>query len=126
MKPISLDLRERIVVALQETSSSLLVAARFRVSASFVRKLRLLSERTGDIAPRKVPGRERAVKGRDELLLVGIVREQPDATLEELREALVERGGPPVSGTTMWRQLNRMGLTLKKKRSVPRNATGRT
>jgi transposase len=49
MTAISLDLRSRILRALEADPSSLRVAARFDVSASFVRKLRIQMRRTGDI-----------------------------------------------------------------------------
>jgi homoserine dehydrogenase len=114
MKPLSLDLRERIVNALEHETSSLIVAARFDVSGSVVRKLRLKVERTGSIEPVPIPGRERLIAGADEDHLAELVREHPDATLKVLCELLEAEAGIVVSETTMWRQLKRMDITLKK------------
>jgi transposase len=123
MAPLSLDLRERIVEALKKEPSSLKVAARFDVSASSVRKLRLKLQRTGEIAAGKAPGRERLVRGRSEQRLQQLIDRYPDATLEVLCDLLEEKTGVVVSETTMWRQLRRMGMTLKKSPSTPPRET---
>jgi transposase len=61
MKPYSRDLRERVLEALEADSSSLRVAARFGVSGSFVRKLRLKIQRGDSIEPQHGGGREQIV-----------------------------------------------------------------
>ena len=119
MKATSVDLRMRILQALEDEPSSLIVAARFKVGARSVRKLRLRMLRTGVIEPDSPPGRERLVKGEDEERLRQLVRECPDATLNVLCELLADETGVAVSETTMWRQLERMGITLKKRVSAP-------
>ena len=116
----------RILQALEEEPSSLIVAARFKVGASSVRKLRLRMLRTGVIEPDSPPGRERLVKGEDEERLRQLVRECPDATLNVLCELLADETGVAVSETTMWRQLERMGITLKKRVSAPPRESDRT
>jgi transposase len=122
---VSMDLRLRVIGALKKEPSSLKVGKRFNVSASFVRKLRLKSARTGDVAPGTAPGRERLVRGEAEETLRQLVSEQPDATLEELCELLRDRSGVNTSVATMCRQLSRMGITLKKRASTPRRGTRR-
>jgi len=66
MTAISLDLRSRILRALEADPSSLRVAARFDVSASFVRKLRIQMRRTGDIRARRGMAKRRLVNERTE------------------------------------------------------------
>lgn len=126
MLPLSVDLRKRILEALKEDSSSLRIAKRFKVSSSVVRKLRLKVERTGKLEPRRIPGRERLVQGKLETKLLRVVERYPDATLVVLCELLEDQSGMRISETTMWRQLRRMGLTLKKRQSTPRRDTART
>lgn len=126
MQPISLDLRRRIIAALKKDPSSLAVAKRFSVSASAVRKLRLRVRRTGELQPRPIPGRERLVKGKVEEKLRRVVARHPDATLVVLCELLADETGTTVSETTMWRQLRRMGMTLKKRPSMRRSETAPT
>ena len=116
----------RILQALEEEPSSLIVAARFKVGASSVRKLRLRMLRTGVIEPDSPPGRERLVKGEDEKRLRQLVRECPDATLNVLCELLADETGVAISETTMWRQLERMDITLKKRVSAPPRESDRT
>lgn len=125
MASISLDLRERILKALLEDSSSLRVAARFAVSASFVRKLRIQVRRTGDARAGKAHGKERLVTGAKERKLRDLVDKHPDATLVELSKLLERSARLSVSETTMWRSLRRLGLTRKKRVSVRVNAPAR-
>ena len=126
MRALSLDLRQRILAALETESSSLIVADQFGVSASSVRKLRLKVKRTGDPAANTAPGRERLVRGKVEKRLRRIVGEHPDATLNVLRELLADESDVRVSETTMWRQLKQMRNKQKKKPSVPRRRVART
>ena len=49
-----------------------------------------------------------------------------DATLAELRAWLQNERGVRVGITALWREIKRLGLTLKKSRSMPRNRTART
>ena len=51
-----------------------------------------------------------------------LVDKQPDATLEELRAELPIA----VSVTTLWRALDDLKLSFKKKSSTPPSKTGRT
>jgi transposase len=114
MRAYSMDLRERVVMALDEGESSLEVAARFGVHDSWVRKLKRRRERTGSIAPSPHGGGcERKVDLATEQQLRVAVDECNDATLEELRQRLAVCGRH-VSLTSVWRALSRMGLTLKK------------
>jgi transposase len=114
MSPYSMDLRERVVAALDEGESSLEVASRFGVSDSWVRKLRLLRSATGSIAPRPHGGgKKRCIDPAGERVLREIVAERNDAILAELCDAFAARVRR-VSIQSMSRALIRMGLTLKK------------
>ena len=60
MKPYSLDLRHRVLDAYRGgEGSQRQLAARFRVSLSFVRNLLRLARETGDVAPRPHAGGHR-------------------------------------------------------------------
>jgi len=118
-----MDLRERVVAALDEGESSLEVAARFGVSDSWVRKLRLRRAATGSIGPKPHGGgKKRCIDAAGEELLRQIVAEKNDAILMELCDAFASRS-KRVSIQSMSRALIRMGLTLKKRASMPPNAT---
>jgi transposase len=114
MKPFGEDLRRR-VLELPEDVPSAEAAERFSVSESFVRKLRQRVRDGGSMAPLPYPGRERLIRDSDEQALAALVDEYPDATLNVLRELFEDAVGIVVSEPTMCRQLQRMGITLKKR-----------
>ena len=90
MKPISQDLRERILDTVQRGDGSLRqIARRFLVSVSFITRLLQLHRSTGSLEPRPHGGGNPAVLGPEDLQqLRKLVQKQPDATLEELRQRL--------------------------------------
>lgn len=124
-KPLSEDLRERIVEAVEGGSSRRATALRFAVSISAVIKLMQRWQRTGAVVPGQMGGWKDHALAAHEELVQELVRARPDLTLEELREALA-RQGITVGRTSVWRFLRAQGLTLKKRRSMPQSRTGRT
>jgi transposase len=113
MRPYSADLRERIVAALERGQGSLReLADVFSVSLSCIVRLLRRHRATGSVLPQPHAGGPPAVL--DEAAcqrLLDLVREQPDATLAELRTRL----GVPCSLSTICRALQRHGLSRKKK-----------
>jgi transposase len=116
MIPYSQDLRKRILETVQRGDGSLRqIARRFLVSVSFVTRLLRLHRGTGSLEPKPHGGGNPAVLGPEDLeRLRGLVGQQPDATLEELRQRL----GASCSTMTISRALRKLGLPRKKK--VPR------
>src|SRR5207302_2903344 len=116
MTPYSQDLRERILETVQRGEGSLRqIAQRFLVSLSFVVRLLQTYRRTGSIQPRPHRGGNPAALGPEDLeRLRELVRQQPDATLEEWRQRL----GVACSTMAICRALKKLGLPRKKK--VPR------
>jgi transposase len=113
MRPYSNDLRERIVAAVDRGEHSLRqLASLFTVSLSCI--VRLLQRRrdAGSVAP-KPHGGGRKPKIDTQALerLRALLRDQPDATLAELRERL----GIPCSLMAIDRALRRARITRKKK-----------
>lgn len=122
-KPISQDLRERIVAALEAKATLQAVAERFQVSKSTVEKVWRRWRATGSCAAKPHGGgRQRRLKGHDEALRAAVAR-QADATLEELCEAMAEVAGVRVSTPTMCRELKRLPLPVKKKTDTPASKT---
>ena len=103
MGPYSKDLRERVAAAVDHGEGSHReIARRFRVSLSFV--VRLLQRRrdADTLGPKPHGGGPAPALGPDDQQrLAALIREQPDATLEQLRQ----RGGFTCSLTTLWRAL---------------------
>ena len=115
-KALSVDLRERVVAAINEGLSCRAAAVRFGVSAASAIRWRALVRRQGDARPGPLGGDRRS--GRVEAyapLILGLLERQTDITLAELRAALAERG-VDVSSSTLWRFFERRRITLKKSR----------
>src|SRR3954462_1412763 len=90
MIPYSQDLRERVLETVQRGDGSLRqIARRFLVSVSFVTRLLRLHRSTGSLEPKPHGGGNPAVLTPEDLeRLRALIRQQPDATLEELRQRL--------------------------------------
>jgi len=100
------------------------VAAQFSVSRSFVEKLLHRQRTSGSLAallPHPGPAPLLDVPARDGLR--ACLRQQPDATLDELRVWLAALGGPRVSQATMGRAVQALDWRRKKRVSTPPNAT---
>lgn len=111
MAAYSLDLRRRVVRACDSGMSAAAVATRFEVSPAWVYRLLQRRRDTGSIEPRKqTKFRRRSLSSDDEVRLVALITVQPDATLAELQQALPTRAAL----STLWRTIDRLGLTVKK------------
>ncbi len=117
MKPISNDLRRRIIEAIQENEETQPeIAERFSVGLSTVEKLWHRFRATGSYqALPHAGGRTRLLAG-DEQLLRAEVAAAPDITLAELSAAVArQKNQPPVSLSTLSEELRRLGLPRKKR-----------
>jgi transposase len=124
MKPYSPDLRDRIIQALQAGEATQpAIAERFCVSLSFVEKLWRRFRRSGSGAAKPHAGGKRRALTDHTDRLRREVAQQPDATLEQLRERLAAAQGPRVSTATICRALQRLHLPVKKRRFTRRSAT---
>ena len=117
MKAYSLDLRQRVIGACDAGKGTKAVAATFGVSASWVRRLKQHRRQRGDIIPRNGGGSRGRKFDRDRL--AALVKEQPDATLMELRERL----GASVTLWAISKALHELKLSYKKSRFTPPNRT---
>ena len=117
MGTLSTDLRERIVAAYDRGEGTRQdIARRYDVSLGMVKKLLQQRKKTGDIAPRhRFSGPKGKIVGPYQERLRELVRESPDMTLEELRDALELECTPQA----VHYALCRMGLPLKKRRYAP-------
>ena len=121
MRPYSLDLRERVLADCDAGQSNDEVARKYRVSASWIRRLKQRRRETGSIAPLERQSPPPRLLAHAEHLQ-DLVEQQPDATLEELREALAVQ----TSVSSLCRALQRLRLTVKKKSCAPPSRTGPT
>lgn len=114
-EPLSNDLRRRLIAAVEKGASRRAVAERFGVVASTVTKLVKHLERTGSQEPAKQGGdrrSERIEAHADEIKV--LIAASPDITLEEIAAHLHQAHGETFVVSTIWRCLDRHGLTFKK------------
>ena len=112
------DLRERVWAAWQAGHESQpAVAARFGVSASFVRDLSRRFRATGSVAPKAHGGGRRpAADQKTVARLEALVARHNDLTYDEYHRRLRAKGAR-LSRSALGRLLLRLDLTRKKRRS---------
>src|SRR4051794_26278952 len=113
--PLSRDLRERIVRAVESGSSIRQAARRFAVSASAAIKLMQRVRRTGSTAPAKIGGSPRPLLEAHADAPRGILSRQTGITLREIRATLEARGIAVKALSTIADMLHRLDLSHKKK-----------
>ena len=123
MKALSLDLRQRIVTALEAGHPRADIAARFAVSESSLYRIWRQWRAHRDLAPKKRPGRGKALKDEDLGALETLLAEQTDPTGASLVAAWQESTGKRVGLSTMHRALRRLNRSFKK--VPPRRRTRR-
>jgi len=108
MTPYSQDLRQRVLDTVRRGEGSWRqIARRFLVSVSFVTRLLRTHRDTGALEPKPHGGGNPAVLTPEDLeRLRALIRQQPDATLQECRQRL----GVSCSLMTISRALGRLGL----------------
>jgi transposase len=123
MRAYSLDLRQRIVDAVDSGQPKPAAAKRFGVSARTVTRYLAQRQATGDLAPRSSPGRPRSMGVAQEPQLRRQLQAQPAATLAEQCARWERDTGVRASTATMSRMIARLGWTRKKGRWQPASAT---
>jgi transposase len=114
-KPLSVDLRERVVAAVDGGLSRRKAAERFGVSISSAIRWASLRRRTGELRPKRQGGDKRSARIEAHgPLILSLMEARRDITLVELQAALAERG-IAAAVSTIWRFFDRHGITLKKR-----------
>jgi len=120
-KPLSIDLRERLISAVAGGMSRRSAAARFGVAASTAINWVARWRRVGHVRPGPLGGDRRShrieVHAGEILALVEVT---PDITLGEIALHLDEAHGLRVAPSTVWRLLERHGMRFKKNRARQR------
>jgi transposase len=120
----SLDLRERVVAAVEAGQSCRSVAKVFMVSVASVVKWSQRQRACGSPAAGRVGGRRPYSVAREKEWLLGRIAEKPDLTLRALLGELKQRG-MVVSYYALWHFLQHEGITFKKKPARIRTGSSR-
>jgi transposase len=124
-RPYSVDLRGRVVRAVEAGLSRRAAARRFEVSVSFVIKLVQRWRREGTVEPERYGGWKRPILAGHAERVHAVLRGEPDLTIAELRSRLAAEA-IHVSPAAISRFLTAEGLTRKKRRSTRPSRSGQT
>ena len=114
-KPLSMDLRDRVIEAIDNGMSRRAAALRYGVSAASAIRWDIARRATGSYAPKAQGGDQRSHRIEAHAALIrAALEETPDITLAELRAYLAQRG-VAASITALWRFFKRHGITRKKR-----------
>ena len=116
----SMDLRQKVVEALDAGQSIRKVAKRFAISKQTVQNYKKQAA-NGSLQPRK-PGPKQPAKltEQDHQTIHALIAEKPGITLKQLMEQM----SVPVAECTMSRTLKRLGYTSKKRHVNPASNSG--
>jgi transposase len=114
-----MDLRKRVARAWDADPDADAIAAKYEVSRAWVHRLIQRRRETGSLAPRRqTKFRSRVLAGQEQRL-AALITARPDVTLAELRDAM-----PTTAAlSTLWLEIDRLGLTVKKNRTRRRTAS---
>lgn len=118
MKPYSIDLRERIVAASLQGASQVGVAAQFGVCVKTVQRY-VKRHNEGELAPRVPPGGPRRVSAEQEPVLMALMQERSDWTLQSMALEWERRSGVLLPRSTFHDHLVRLGGRYKKRVASP-------
>src|SRR3546814_892350 len=111
-RPLSNDLRERVVGAIAAGESCRSVAARFGIAVSSAVKWSQRYRSSGSVAPGKMGGHRKRVLEPHRAFIVERINQPPHLTLHGLKAELAARG-VKASHDTVWQFLRRAGLRFK-------------
>ncbi|WP_263366714.1 IS630 transposase-related protein [Edaphobacter bradus] len=113
MQAYSQDLRDRVLRALDRGDRPTEIARRFEVSRIWVYHVRARVEQTGERSSFPIGGYRRSRVAEMESVLRAWIAAEPDLTLAELQQRLMQQGVSIKIGA-LWHQLNKWNLTRKK------------
>lgn len=119
VRPYSLDLRERVVAAVESGQTCRAVAELFDVSVASVVKWSQRARATGSPAAKPMGGKRPVLLAGQRAFILDRIETVPNLTLRALAAELAERG-VAVSYGAVWTFMHREGLSFKKKRSSGR------
>lgn len=113
VRPLSDDLRERVVAAVLSGESRRSAAKRFGIANSTAVKLLQRHQATGSVAPGQMGGHRKRVLEPHRAFIMERINKTSDLSLHRLKDELAARG-VKVSHNAVWQFLRREGLSFKK------------
>jgi transposase len=114
----SLDLRQRVVEAIEEGLSSHEAARRFAIGIATAGAWHRLWRRTGDVQPGRQGQPKRSKLDAHEAFVLDLIERDKDISLGEIAERLAEERGISACPATIWYFFDKRGITFKKRRRM--------
>lgn len=115
MEAYSQEFRSQVLAACDANEGTKAVALRFKVSESWVRRIKQQRRETGQVAPKVNAPRQPEWRAWADWLLQKL-EDRPDIYLRELQAALKEERGEEVGLTTICNACRALGQSRKKRR----------
>jgi transposase len=115
MDPIEVEVRAQVLAACDAGEGTRVVAVRFKVSESWVRRVKQQRRETGQVAPKSAPPQSPKWKRWADWLAAKI-RAKPDIYLRELQAELKAERDIEVCLTTICNACRALKLSRKKRR----------
>lgn len=114
-KPLGMDLRERVVAAIEAGMSTREAAERYSVGKATAGAWARLKRATGSVQPARQGKPEGSLLDPHLKYILGVLAELPDTTLDEMVERLQRECGCTIRRSALWQFLSQHGLTHKKR-----------
>ena len=114
MRPLSEDLRQRIIEARAKGAGTGEVCQRFGVSRKSVERFWNQHQASGHCRPKQIGGYRTSRLKKHEKQLRRWIAQQADLTLVELQQRCLKQLGVQIGLTALWHRLDRLGLSYKK------------
>ena len=114
MRPLSQDLRQRIIAARKRGEGTGEVCKHFGVSRKSVERFWKEHGRTGQCLPKQIGGYRPSRLAKHDRALQRWIEAKPDLSLVELQQRCADQLEVSIGITALWHRLRRLGLSLKK------------
>src|SRR3954453_5683100 len=111
------DLRIRVIQVVEGGAAARAAARQFVIGDSTAIRWAKRWRETGSFEAKTNKGRSRSPLRKHEEWLLGLVKQEPDLTLEEIQRRLLSEHQHKAGIFSVWRVFDRHGISFKKKRS---------
>jgi transposase len=125
-KALGLDLRHRVIAAIEDGLSTRAAAARFCVGVATAGAWARLKRATGDVRPARQGPPEGSKLDPHAAFILELIAARPDIALVEIAERLEAERGVRAAPATVWYFLDKRGMTFKKRPHTQASKSGKT
>ena len=124
-RAFSMDLRRRVVDAIDGGLSTRAAARRFAIGIATAGAWHRRWRRTGDVRPGRQGQPRRSKLDPHEAFILSLVAETRDIALAEIAERLAAARGVSACPATIWYFFDKRGITYKKRQRTPASNSAR-